>query len=176
MSVRLLILGLLRRGPLHGYDIKRHLETHMGDWTAIEFGSIYFALRKLTEEGLLVRTGAARQGNRPVRKMYALAPAGEAEFMDLLEQTWRFVPGLYFDFDIALYFQEALPVEQRLAILEARIQELEAILAELGGRPGPVRAIETVIGEHTSAHYRAELEWTRTLRMRMFAGELEDML
>jgi len=52
MSTRLVILGLLRERPLYGYEIKHVIEDHMGDWTSIAFGSIYFALGKLTEIGL----------------------------------------------------------------------------------------------------------------------------
>jgi len=54
MSVRLVILGLLCDRPLYGYEIKQIIEEHMGDWTSIAFGSIYFALDKLAEEGFVV--------------------------------------------------------------------------------------------------------------------------
>ena len=49
MSVRLVLLGLLHERPLYGYEIKQIIEEHMGDWTSIAFGSIYFALDKLAE-------------------------------------------------------------------------------------------------------------------------------
>ena len=67
MSVRLVILGMLQWGEMHGYELKQHIERKMGDWTSIAFGSIYFALRKLSDEGLVERTEEERHGNRPSR-------------------------------------------------------------------------------------------------------------
>jgi DNA-binding PadR family transcriptional regulator len=42
-----------RNRPLHGYELKHIVEQHMGDWTNIAFGSIFFALGKLAEEGYI---------------------------------------------------------------------------------------------------------------------------
>ena len=78
MSTRLVILGLLRERPLYGYEIKHIIEDHMGDWTNIAFGSIYFALKKLAEEGFVERAAVEREGNRPSRTVYQLTPAGWA--------------------------------------------------------------------------------------------------
>ena len=54
-TTRLMILGLVRwMQPVHGYDVKRELESWNADeWTTIAPGSIYHALRKLAEEGML---------------------------------------------------------------------------------------------------------------------------
>lgn len=35
----LAVLGILIRGPLHGYEIKQIIQREMGDWTNIAFGS-----------------------------------------------------------------------------------------------------------------------------------------
>jgi Fe2+ or Zn2+ uptake regulation protein len=59
MSVKLVILGLLRERPLYGYEIKQIIEEHMGDWTSIAFGSIYFALDKLAKEGFVEKVATA---------------------------------------------------------------------------------------------------------------------
>src|SRR5690606_2830766 len=52
---RMMILGLVRwMQPVHGYDVRRELLSWSADkWANIQPGSIYHALRKLTEEGLL---------------------------------------------------------------------------------------------------------------------------
>ena len=67
MSTRLVILASLRDQPLHGYEIKQIIEEHMGDWTNIAFGSIYFALGKLAEEGMIEKIATEKEGNRPSR-------------------------------------------------------------------------------------------------------------
>ena len=57
MSVRLVLLGLLLDGPKYGYELKHIIEDHMGDWTSIAFGSIYFALDKLSKEEFIEKVG-----------------------------------------------------------------------------------------------------------------------
>lgn len=54
-SMRLLILGVLaQKKSAHGYEIRRELESWNAErWTNIAYGSIYFALKKMTDEGLL---------------------------------------------------------------------------------------------------------------------------
>lgn len=77
MSTRLVILGLLRDQHLHGYEIKQIIEEHMGDWTSIAFGSIYFALGKLSEEGLIEKVATEKEGNRPSRSIYQITEGGQ---------------------------------------------------------------------------------------------------
>ena len=67
MSTRLVLLGLLRDRKLYGYELKHIIEDHMGDWTSIAFGSIYFALNKLSEEGLIEKVAVEKPGKRPSR-------------------------------------------------------------------------------------------------------------
>ena len=54
-TTRMMILGLVRMmQPVHGYDVRRELLSWQADkWANVQPGSIYHALRKLTEEGLL---------------------------------------------------------------------------------------------------------------------------
>ena len=91
MSVtRLMILGLLRERPFHGYEIKKTMkERHMDEWTDIAFGSIYFALRRLTQEGFAHTQGIEQDGNRPSRTVYAITGAGDREFFRLLRENWQ---------------------------------------------------------------------------------------
>ena len=69
MSVRLVILGLLRENPLYGYEIKQIIEEHMSDWTSIAFGSIYFALDKLAAENFVEKVSVEKEGRRPSRSV-----------------------------------------------------------------------------------------------------------
>jgi DNA-binding PadR family transcriptional regulator len=69
------ILGLLAAGPLSGYDIRRSVEETIGHFWSESYGQIYPELGRLTEEGLVTRSRAGGEG-RPVRRIYALTPAG----------------------------------------------------------------------------------------------------
>ncbi len=81
MDVRTICLGLLTRGDATGYEIKKRFE---GDgfqhFVEASFGSIYPALNRLTDEGLVsVREEA--QEKRPDRKVYSITAAGRTAFL-----------------------------------------------------------------------------------------------
>src|SRR5581483_1598119 len=73
-ATRLLILGVLRlKQPVHGYDVRRELEAWRAErWANIAYGSIYFALNKMAEEGLVEAVGTDQVGRRPARTQYKI--------------------------------------------------------------------------------------------------------
>jgi DNA-binding PadR family transcriptional regulator len=176
MSTRLVILGLLRQQPLHGYELKHIIEEHMGDWTNIAFGSIYFALKKLSEEGFVEQAGIEQQGNRPSRMIYKLTAAGRQEFMRLLRETWRELERHYYAIDIGLAFMDALPLEEVTGYLEGRVAALEEVVQHISdhreeqmARPEMPRQAAAVF-DHSLAHFQAELSWTRSLLDKVGGG------
>ncbi len=177
MSTRLVILGLLRDQDLYGYEIKQIIEEHMADWTSIAFGSIYFALDKMAEEGLVKKVGTEQKGGRPSRSVYEITEVGRAEFMRLLRQVWREPERSYFALDIGLFFMPALPLDEikaylgeRLAYLDAAIQGLSAHRAEQLAQAGTAR-LAAAIFDHAQAHLQAELDWTGDLLDKIERGE-----
>jgi len=176
MSTRLVILGLLRERPLYGYELKQIIEEHMGDWTNIAFGSIYFALSKLTEEGFVEQVATEQEGRRPSRTVYQITAAGRAEFLRLLREVWGEVERHYYTIDIGLAFMETLPVEEVKGYLRGRIVQLEGIVqhiaqhqAEQMSRP-EVPATAAAVFDHGLAHFQAELNWTRDLLIKVEQG------
>src|SRR5689334_19361946 len=86
---RVLLLGVLRDGPMHGYAIKQKLaEWHMDFWADVKVGSIYAGLKRLVGDGLLKEVGASQEGNRPVRMTYEITEAGREELRRLLRAFW----------------------------------------------------------------------------------------
>jgi hypothetical protein len=87
-ATRLLVLGAVRIfQPIHGYDLRRELMSwHADEWANISFGSIYFALKKMTADGLLEEVDTGRSGGRPEKTRYRLTAAGETEFQSLLRE------------------------------------------------------------------------------------------
>lgn len=177
MSVRLVILGLLRERPLYGYEIKQIIESHMSDWTSIAFGSIYFALDKLEEEGFIEKIGVEQEGKRPSRRIYQVTSTGREEFMRLLHEVWKEVEHPYYTIDIGLAFMTALPAEEIKSYLQKRLETLEGILAYLDTHQAETMAEKdtpftaAAIFEHSRVHYRSELAWTRDLLTQLEAGK-----
>ncbi len=86
----MMILGLVKlMQPVHGYDVRRELLSWNADeWANVAPGSIYHALRKLTEEGLLEEVATEQVGARPARTTYRTTAKGDSEFEDLLRDYW----------------------------------------------------------------------------------------
>jgi DNA-binding PadR family transcriptional regulator len=177
MSVRLVILGLLHRRNLYGYELKQIIEAQMGDWTSIAFGSIYFALRKLADEGLIEQVSVERSGNRPSRSVYSITKSGRVEFLRMLRELWMTPKRQYHQLDIALYFHHALPPEELLACVAQQIAITKQILAHIEQHRDETLADKSIprmaraIFDHSTAHYEAELRWLEAVRGKLETGE-----
>tara|TARA_R110002050_G_C8662028_1_gene491215 strand:- start:92 stop:601 length:510 start_codon:yes stop_codon:yes gene_type:complete len=139
MDIRTLCLGILSLGETTGYDIKKMVaEGAFSFFSEASYGSIYPALTKLTDEGLIdCRTKA--QENRPDKKIYSLTPAGRKA----LEASLTHAPKPdrnRSEFLAALLFAEAVSPERIGALIAERIEHhhaqidmLEALLAKEDG-------------------------------------------
>ena len=63
----LLILRVLRSGPLHGYAIAQRIHTLSSDALHVEEGSLYPALQKILLKGWVTATWGTSETNRRVR-------------------------------------------------------------------------------------------------------------
>jgi len=78
--VRLLILGLLAGGPLHGHQIRRAAEqTGVEQWGGVKVGALYGMLHRLESESLVEPVRVEREGRRPQRTVYAITDEGREE-------------------------------------------------------------------------------------------------
>ncbi len=84
MEVKTLCLGVLNLGAASGYEIKKKFEdSPVGDFMEASYGSIYPALTKLTEEGLVTCEAQAQEG-RPDKKVYSITEKGKAAFVSAM--------------------------------------------------------------------------------------------
>ncbi|MGA7413710.1 MAG: PadR family transcriptional regulator [Bryobacteraceae bacterium] len=81
----LLIMRVLRSGPLHGYAIAQRIHTLSSEVLSVEEGSLYPALQRILLKGWATADWGLSETNRKVR-FYRLTPAGrkqlEAELSD----------------------------------------------------------------------------------------------
>lgn len=88
----LLLLGVLRRGPLHGYAVITALrDDSAGDFDLPE-GTVYPALHKLERAGLVASDWSTADGRK--RRVYELTPAGHAALAERTSEWRRFVRGV----------------------------------------------------------------------------------
>jgi PadR family transcriptional regulator AphA len=129
MDVRLLCLGMLTRGDASGYAIKKRFEGPMRQFFDASFGSIYPALSRLAAEELVICTAQAQAG-RPDKKVYRITAKGRLAFVDALMKppaADRFRSELM----ATLLFSDLLPARHLAALLDQRIADHRAQLAEL---------------------------------------------
>ncbi len=84
-NFRHVILGLLGRRPMSGYDIKRNLKSL--DWLigSLSSGSLYPALRTLLQDGCATVEVHPHE-SRPPRKIYSITEAGRQELSEWIDQ------------------------------------------------------------------------------------------
>ncbi len=139
MDAKTLCLGVLARGDASGYEIKKSVEEGpFAHIQAASFGSIYPALTKLSEQGLLA-CRAEHQDKRPDKKVYSITPAGR----DALAARLTRPPAadrVSSDFLFLLFFAHLLPplllvdyIDQRIAWYEASFARMTE--CEVAARP-----------------------------------------
>ncbi|XVV12040.1 PadR family transcriptional regulator [Actinoplanes sp. CA-131856] len=165
-ATRMMILGLVQwMQPVHGYDVRRELLSWSADkWANVQPGSIYHALRKMTEEGLLREVVTEQVGARPARTTYEMTEKGEAEFQALLRKEWWNLAQMTDPFMAAFSFLPALPPEEAAAALRNRatqlrsaVQQLEAAMAADWADKKPIHV--GWMWERSVVMWEAEIAW-----------------
>ena len=130
MDVRTICLGILTRGDATGYEIRKLFEDGgYQHFVEASFGSIYPALNRLTEEGL-VSVREESQEKRPDRKVYSITQAGRTTLIGTLMKTMP-EDRHRSPFVFAMLFSDLLPEERVRGLLDSYIALSEQKLAQL---------------------------------------------
>ncbi|MCP2296566.1 DNA-binding transcriptional regulator, PadR family [Nocardia amikacinitolerans] len=175
-AVRLLVLGVIRtRQPAHGYAVRRELLSWRAEtWTNVKPGSIYHALKQLTQEGKLRALGTESSDQGPGRTLFELTEAGEAEFRGLMDAALVSID--MEELGAAIAFMDALPRAHVIAKLGEQRRNAAAVRDDLRAM------IPTYPGRYEAPHMPDLLElwsgvfdnltrWTDGLLERLESGE-----
>jgi len=86
-TLELLILRLLRAGPLNGWDIMQRIRVVSGEVLTVTPGALYPALHRLEERELIAAEWTASENNRRA-KVYELTRAGRKQ-LAAERETWE---------------------------------------------------------------------------------------
>ncbi len=157
MERELLLLGVLRRQDMHGYQLHEFIEQYLSTCTDLKKSTAYFVLEKMKAAGW-VSDETVHDGARPPRKVYRLTALGEQVYLQRLRANLAaYVPTL-FPGDTGLAFLDDLPRAEALALLKQRRAALQAALARWQALP-PHRGSLNLIFDHQRHHLQAELAW-----------------
>lgn len=163
MTNELIILGLLKDGPKHGYQIKRIMEKVLSALYATSPAPTYYTLKKLEKEGYLSKS-IERAGNRPERQTYHITPAGEARLQELLKRNITVQERPHYNLDTSLFFLSYMNPPEAIEALQESIKSLsryrkwaERIKRTLEQNQRPFYIV--AIAEHNLARLNTEIEF-----------------
>jgi DNA-binding PadR family transcriptional regulator len=188
MHKLLLLLGLLRYGPMSGQDLHRLVRAH-GDLsfamsgydlhqivrthgelsTDLKKANVYYLLDRLAADGYLtVRAEPGARGPRGERLVYSLTGAGCVRFEELLRDELRTYDPVHTGVDVAILFLGQLPHAEALMLLEERHQavaERRRQVADDMNDEARTSLTQRIAFDHLLSLMDAELAWVeRTLR------------
>ena len=167
MERELLLLGVLRHGEMHGYQLHDFIEKNMAFCTDLKKPTAYFLLEKMQENGW-VAVKEAREGNRPQKRIYRLTAKGEAAFQELLRDNLSHFSSAQTGSDVGLAFIDALPADQAQEYLLQRRNAVAEQLAEFERAPEHAGSYQLLI-DHQLHYLRSELEWLNLVIRRVKA-------
>ncbi|MGW7416882.1 helix-turn-helix transcriptional regulator [Streptomyces sp. NPDC054863] len=132
------VLGLLRESPMHGYELRKRLNTSLGVFRAFSYGTLYPCLKLLVTNGWLIEEPgsapedalAASLAGRRAKIVYRLTADGKERFEELLSHTG---PDSWEDEHFAARFAFFGQTERevRMRVLEGRRSRLEERLEKM---------------------------------------------
>jgi DNA-binding PadR family transcriptional regulator len=165
------VLGILHESPLHGYELRKRLNSVLGSFRALSYGSLYPCLKQLVRAGWIVedhsddQTPATRACKRS-KIVYKLTAEGKEHFQSLLGDAG---PAAWEDenFGVHFAFFARTDAATRLRILEGRRSRLEERVE--GFRAALVRTRERVdsytleLQRHGLDSVEREVRWLNEL-------------
>ncbi|MCX5714387.1 MAG: PadR family transcriptional regulator [Candidatus Omnitrophica bacterium] len=126
IAQELILLGLLKESPKHGYEIKKKIKEILQLFAGVEIKSIYYPLSILEKKGLVVKK-AKKFGRRPACLEYCLTTKGQSRFYELLSKSFLNFKRPQFSLDLSLYFLPFAKPAVAKRRLRARMQVLDRL-------------------------------------------------
>jgi DNA-binding PadR family transcriptional regulator len=157
MSVPLTLLGLLERGPSHGYDLKRDYDAFFGRGKPLRYSQVYATLSRLARDGKAI-AGPVEQEAGPERRRYVITDTGVADVDQWLSEPVPPEPDLQSELfsKVVLALMLDRPANdyldtQRAAHLQ-RMHELTQLKRD--GDP-----LNVLLADHALFRLEADLQW-----------------
>ncbi|GHO67910.1 PadR family transcriptional regulator [Ktedonobacter sp. SOSP1-52] len=166
MLADMLILAALLSRPMHGYEIKKAYDQTLGGLVTLHHNQLYPALRRFEEMGVVRREAIEQQG-KPDRHIYHLTDHGLSELREMLRDFPHTIARNDMDFYVRFALFGFLEPEDRVKILQTRIQALQSLILEKGRYQkyldspivGKVQPYVEKLNAFNDQRIQTELEW-----------------
>jgi PadR family transcriptional regulator, regulatory protein AphA len=157
MKLESILLGVLARHPMTGYDLKKYLDTH-GRFlrSNTQMSQVYRSLGSMEERGWVEHVVAARPGATDA-KTYRVTDEGATVFLDWL--TGPYVPPTRFqdpDLGVRLAFAGFMSRDQLVRLLDTEIETRTAEVARYRHRDRAEATDTSVAFDDALAAWTAE--------------------
>ena len=129
MDAKSMLLGFLMRGSMTGYELKKLFSLSFSFFSGLSYGSIYPALKKMEQEGLITMRLEVQEG-APNRKVYTITDEGKTSFLEALKAPYTHERGKH-PFLTRLFFFAYLTPEERIATARRFLESVKDMQKEL---------------------------------------------
>lgn len=167
---RLLVLGLLQKQPLTGYDLYQVVTAHGELYSDLKKPNLYHLLGRMEADGLVrSRTEGGARGPRRERLRYSLTRAGRSEMDRLLRTLIVSFEPVHTGLDVAIVLLEGIPPDEARQLLHTRLELVrerrETLAGQLDEHAGSGSA-----GDHLLCLVDAEIAWVERAIRRFRRG------
>ena len=170
MERKLLLLGLLRKHDMYGYQINDLIDAHLGSSINLTKPTAYRLLHNMAEQGW-ISYHEEKVGNRPTRRIYVLTENGESQFHKLLRDCLGQYEQADYSSVVCLAFLDALPTEQVLPLLGKRRTAIVELLESLHSSDSHHGGFQLTI-DHQVRHLETDLIWLSEVISHLESTEL----
>ena len=166
-NAELAILSLVGEQPRHGYEIEQVIEERgMRAWTEVGFSSIYYLLKKLSQEGLV--EGRLQEAERgPARKVYHITQAGQSRLREGLLQALTEPQRCYQSIQLGLanfFFITSEEAQSALGTYQDTLEKNLTQLKETWDSQKPLPYFVDALFDYSCTLIQAEAEWVARFR------------
>jgi DNA-binding PadR family transcriptional regulator len=172
-------LGVLHRGNFHPYEIKRRLTQAMIEcFTDVDVGTLYYAVRQLSQRGLLTAVAHQRVARGGMRTVYRITARGRERFRELLHAQFAAEGDLRETLYGPMLFLHLADLKLVAEALDTQITKQNTRMAEIRrlqrqwGKMLPTGS--RLLMQHMEEQCRLDLRWLRAVLADVRAGRIRD--
>ncbi|HHR85785.1 MAG TPA: PadR family transcriptional regulator [Candidatus Acetothermia bacterium] len=127
------ILGLLSQGPLHGYALRKRVDSALSSFWTIATSQIYSALHSMQNDDLVSAEVQPQEG-RPPRNVYLITERGRKEFDRWCASPVRHLRDMRVEFLAKLYFVRLLGDRSATSLIDDQMIFLKRLRSRVSHR------------------------------------------
>jgi DNA-binding PadR family transcriptional regulator len=159
MSIRFGLLGLLSRGPAHGYQLRAELEAVTGGSGALNIGQVYSTLQRLERDGL-VEAEDGPEAAADDRHRYHLSKDGTRALEDWFATPVPARAPLRSELVVKVVLAATLPDVDLRTVLDAQRAETMQTLQHLTrAKAAGVDKLSALVADASIFQVEAQVRW-----------------